>query len=278
MSGFKSRAMQIVSTLLLTVIAVSGCAAGSDRNSAVAASTDIESAIISGIYENPIRLERGRFEGEPFSTGSASRPTIVLLAEPRARADIDDDGDIEALAVLSESSGGSGTFHYLAVLDMSPGGFRSQATVLLGDRIQVTRLEVAGALVNVGLIEARPTDPVCCPGKAQSRSWLWADDDLRPVLHLAGELVYGHETRQFVTCGGDRFWVTDETGGDLQRAYQARVATPYQPLFARIEAARSPAPDSGFAAGYHEQLRVTALERLEGRRKMPGDCAPSALP
>ena len=95
---------------LLFVLALAGLA-GCDT-----APGGLESATISGIYENPIKLKDGRYEGEPFVPGGASRPTVTLLPEPRARFDVDGDGSPEWLAVLAESSGGSGTFLYLAVV------------------------------------------------------------------------------------------------------------------------------------------------------------------
>ncbi len=249
--------------LTIAIAGLTGCSVVSSDNSKPAASAEIESAIISGIYASPIQLARGRYEGEPFVPGGASRPTVTLLPAPRALADVDGGGDLEWLVVLAESSGGSGTFVYLTVLKQDRDVFRSHATVPLGDRVRITRMSVEGATVSIDLLETGEDDPACCPTEPRTRRWVWVENDLRPVSRLAGSLLYGHEAREFVACGGRRYWVTDDTGGDLQQTYEAKIAVPYQPLFAEIDAIRLPAPDAAFAAPYDEQLLVTKLERLE---------------
>jgi uncharacterized membrane protein len=223
----------------------------------------LEAATIAGIYAEPIQLQNGRYVGQPFITGGASRPTLTLLPKPIALVDSDADGEREWLVVLAESSGGSGTFYYLAVMQQSGVGFRSRATVLIGDRVQIERISVDGATVRIDLLAAGGDDPACCPSEVRTKRWRWVDDDLHPVARFVGHLVYGHESREFVTCGGQRYWVADASGGDLRRTYEAMIGAPYQPLFVEVSGSRFPAPETAFAAAYEEQLRVTALYRVE---------------
>ena len=223
----------------------------------------VESATISGIYSDAIRLEQGRYQGEPFAPGGVSRPTVTLLAEPRTSADVDGDGSPEWVVVLTESSGGSGTFYYLAVLQQNGPGYRSVSTVFLGDRVRVEQLSFDGRTVRLDLLVSGKDDPACCPTELRTHRWRWFENDLKAVVRLGGKLVYGHEAREFVACDGGRFWVTDATDDDLRQTYEATIATPYQPLFAEIDAIRLPAPDAAFAEPYDEQLRVMDLRRLE---------------
>ena len=220
-------------------------------------------ATISGIYAEPIQLQDGRYLGQPFVTGGASRPTVTLLPKPSAHVDSDVDGEREWLVVLAESSGGSGTFYYLAVMRQRGVGFRSRATVLIGDRVEIERISLDGATVRVDLLAAGDDDPACCPSEARTKRWQWVDDALHPVTRFVGHLVYGHESREFVSCGGQRYWVADASGGDLRRTYEAVIRSPYQPLFVEVSGSRLPAPDAAFAATYEEQLRVAALHRVE---------------
>ena len=253
----------ILASSALATAGLAGCSTAPVNQAEVTATGRLESAIVSGIYADPIRLDHGRYEGEPFVPGGASRPTVTLLSEPRALTDMDADGEPEWLALLAESSGGSGTFIYLTVLQEDRDELRSRATVLLGDRVRVTQLSVDGSTVRIDLVEAGRADSACCPTEPRVYRWRWIDNALYPVLRFAGDLVYGHETRELVTCDGRRYWVTDETGGDLRRTYEAGITTPYQPLFAEVEAIRLPTSDAAFAAPYEEQLHVTDLKRLE---------------
>jgi uncharacterized membrane protein len=252
-----------LASILAAFAGLAGCSVVSTNHAENGVPGEFESASISGIYDDPIRLDRGRYEGEPFVVGGASRPTVTMLPEPRALVDIDGDGDREWLVILAESSGGSGTFIYLTMLEEDHDGFRSRATVLLGDRVRVAKVSVDGSTVGVDLIAAGKDDPACCPTELRTRRWKWIDNALHPVSRFAGNLVYGHEARELVACDGRRYWVADETGGDLRQSYEASITTPYQPLFAEVEAIRLPAPDAAFAAPYDETLHVTNLRRLE---------------
>lgn len=249
--------------VVLAVAALAGCVEVTDNTSEIEASDSLETATISGIYENPINLKDGRYEGEPFVPGAASRPTVILLPEPRARSDVNADGSPESLVVLAESSGGSGTFLYLAVVGEDGGRFQSIATTLLGDRVRVEGVSADGANVRADLLASDSNAVSCCPIGLRSLHWQWDGDQLKPVVRLAGRLVYGHEAREFETCDGRRYWVTDATGGDLQQTYEASIGTAYESRFVEIMAIRLPTSDAAFAAPYDEQLRATDLLRME---------------
>jgi len=74
-----------------------------------------------GIYDAAVQLADGRYEGEPFAPGGASRPTVTLVRELRLVADLSDDPGQEAVVLLSETSGGSGSRLYVAVVGMRDG-------------------------------------------------------------------------------------------------------------------------------------------------------------
>ena len=166
---------------LLLMLAVAGCNGVSGDASGIEASIGLESATISGIYDDPIKLIDGRYEGAPFVPGGASRPTVMLLPENRVRADFDGDGDAEWLTLLAESSGGSGTFIYLAVLKEDGGDFHSISTVLLGDRLRIGRVSADGGRVQVELLEADAGGYSSCPPGLSALNWRWIDDRLEPV-------------------------------------------------------------------------------------------------
>ena len=113
----------------------------------------LNNAIYQGIYDEPVQLENGKYEGDPFQEGGASRPSVTLVETLTAFGDLDGDGVEDAAIVLVEDSGGSGTFLYLAaVLNREEQPF-NQATLLLGDRVNVKSIEIEDQQVLVDFIE-----------------------------------------------------------------------------------------------------------------------------
>ena len=101
----------------LILIAAAACSRGGHRwsrgghgGSGRCAPTAFElaHATYSGIMDEPVTLTGGRWEGEPFVEGGASRPTVGLVDHFILTGDLDGDGLDEAVTFLWESSGGSG--------------------------------------------------------------------------------------------------------------------------------------------------------------------------
>ncbi len=113
----------------------------------------------------PVTLVDGRWEGKPVVPGGASRPVVTLVRDFRLTGDLDGDGADEAVVGLSQSSGGSGTYLYLAVLGRREGRPDNLATTLLGNRAQVRRASIEGGSLVVDLVQAGPQDAMCCPGE-----------------------------------------------------------------------------------------------------------------
>jgi hypothetical protein len=122
----------------------------------------LKNAEYQGIYEHSVQLVDGAYEGEPFVEGGASRPTVTFVG-PTAFGDLDGDGVDDAAALLVESSGGSGSFVYLAVLRNREGKPANVATQLLGDRAQIQALAIAESRLRVKMVTHGPDDPMCCP-------------------------------------------------------------------------------------------------------------------
>lgn len=123
-------------------------------------------------HKRALRLSEGRWVGKPAAPGSATTPQLELVNDYVARGDLDGDGRDEAVVVLAHSPGGSGTFHYLAVVGQRKGRAVNVATTLLGDRVQVRAVRVVDRRLLVDLVQAGPEDPACCPGQTAQRAWL----------------------------------------------------------------------------------------------------------
>lgn len=85
------------------------------------------------IDEEPFTLVNGRAEKE-VTPGSASKSVLSIFGEP-AYGDIDNDGDDDAVVILTLDSGGSGTFYYAGIAVNDNGSYKGTDTILLGDRI-----------------------------------------------------------------------------------------------------------------------------------------------
>lgn len=126
-------------------------------------------------------LEDGEWEGEPFVPGGASRPRLELAPGFHLARDLDGDASEEAVVLLSESSGGSGTSGYLAVVGRRKEGLVNLGTALVGDRVQIRRARVAGRRIELDVVQAGSEDAACCPSQKATRVWALGADGLKEV-------------------------------------------------------------------------------------------------
>jgi heat shock protein HslJ len=188
----------LLSSVLITVLVMAGCqSAGgspgaSEAEPAVAASNsevqpsldELRNATYRGFEgeEGPVALVDGIWEGEPFYEGGASRPRVRFVGDFMTAGDLDGDGIDEAVVLLSESPGGSGTFLYLAVVDRNGEDLDNVATEFVGDRVQVRGARVDDGKIFLDVLRAGPTDAACCPGELATVQWkLSPEGGLREV-------------------------------------------------------------------------------------------------
>jgi heat shock protein HslJ len=141
----------------------------------------IANATISGIYDEPVQLHGGKYEGDPFVPGGASRPRVGLIEGFLLAGDLNGDGSEEAVVMPWESSGGSGTFTYLAVLGYEGGDLVNLATVGVGDRVQLRDARIAGDRIELDVVQAGPEDAACCPGEMATLAWALDGNSLNPI-------------------------------------------------------------------------------------------------
>jgi len=132
-----------------------------------------------GIYEHPITLIDGHWEGEPYAAGGASRPTVGLISNFYLTGDLDGDGSEEAVAMLWQSSGGSGVFSYLAVFAWRNGEIVNTGTASIGDRVQVRSTQIDGKQIIINVVQQGPDDAACCPSQKATRYWSMTKDKLQ---------------------------------------------------------------------------------------------------
>jgi len=160
---------------LVAMVAVSlvGCSGLSMRHMATAPPTldDIGDATVVGLFDDPITLHDGRWEGQAYVVGGASRPTAGLIDDLSVVGDLDGDGAQETVAFLWSATGGSGTRIYMAVFNHTGTGVSARSTSLIGDRVKLREVRISQGRIEVDVVEHGPGDAMCCPSIEATRVW-----------------------------------------------------------------------------------------------------------
>jgi hypothetical protein len=156
--------MPMVAVVMAAVVALSQAPAAPTVD-------QLRNATYTGVYDEPVTLKDGAYEGKPFRADSPMRPRAGLLPDSLVTGDLTGDGTPEAVVLLWKASGGSGVFTYVAVVANKGGRIENVATALIGDREHVESLAIAGRRIVVDVIGHGPGEPMCCPTQKQRRTW-----------------------------------------------------------------------------------------------------------
>lgn len=121
--------------------------------------------------ESTLTLRDGRWEGVPYLEGGAARPSANLLEGFRLLGDVDGDGTDDAFVLLASRAGGTGENTYLALVKNQNGVPVNTATALVGDRVQIRDGRLESRRVVLDVVQAGPSDALCCPGELAMRTW-----------------------------------------------------------------------------------------------------------
>ncbi|MFA7248502.1 MAG: hypothetical protein WC273_02610 [Dehalococcoidia bacterium] len=117
-----------------------------------------------GTYEiagRPVTLVNGLSE-VAAAPGSASMVTTRYFGS-EATGDLNGDGTPDVAFLLTQSTGGSGTFFYVVAAIKTAGGYVGTNGVLLGDRVAPQPTTIEGAVVTVNYAERRSGEPMTTP-------------------------------------------------------------------------------------------------------------------
>ena len=221
------------------------------------------------IENRTFTLVNGKAE-ESSAPGSASMSKVSIFGEPVV-GDIDGNGSVDAVMYLTEDSGGSGTFYYLAAALNENGEYKGTNAIFLGDRIAPQNIQIKNGLVLANYAERNPTDPMTAsPSVGVTRYAFISLDTLSAIpplekgeMVLSGNVVMGHEARTFTPCGETSYWVigTSTAYKALMDTYNAQTGEPrtFLPVFATIVGRIVPAPTDGFGADYTNAILVRSL-------------------
>jgi len=142
---------------------------------------EVANTTFSGILDDPVSLIDGHWQGDPFVEGGASAPAVGLVRGFHLTGDLTSDGNANTVVLLWTSSGGSGTFDYLAVTGRTETGVASLATAELGDRVLVRQGRIVDGRIEIDVVQAGPEDAACCPTQMATRVWQMSSGELSEV-------------------------------------------------------------------------------------------------
>ncbi|GEM_PF-1910910 len=119
--------------------------------------TDYKNATYT-IDGQPVTLVNGYAE-TPAAPGSASKVVTQFFGN-EATGDLNGDGLADTAFILTQNSGGSGTFFYVVAALVTGDGYKGTNAVLLGDRIAPQSTEIAGGKLIVNYADRNPDEPM----------------------------------------------------------------------------------------------------------------------
>lgn len=131
-----------------------------------------------------VELVAGRAE-TPSAPGSASK-TVTVFFGNEATGDLNGDGMPDVAFILTQNTGGSGTFYYVAVALKTKDGYRGTNAVLLGDRVAPQTTEIKEGKLTVNYAERKRDEPMTAqPSVAVSKYLQVTGDALSEVPRIA---------------------------------------------------------------------------------------------
>ncbi len=124
----------------------------------------------------------------PAAPGSASQVTTTYFGN-EATGDLNGDGVPDVAFLLTQNSGGSGTFYYVVVALKTPQGYQGTNAILLGDRIAPQTTEIRNGELIVNYVDRNPGEPMTAqPSLGVSKYMLVEKGSLVEVPALAADL------------------------------------------------------------------------------------------
>jgi hypothetical protein len=116
----------------------------------------------------PVTLNEGKreFIADTSQPPAAQETTIAAYLTDYAFGDLDGDGNVDAVAVLQVSTGGTGIYYYVAPIFNDAGNaVVSSPALVLGDRLGIRNVSASPGKVDVEALVHGPDDALCCPSQ-----------------------------------------------------------------------------------------------------------------
>jgi hypothetical protein len=140
---------------------------------------DLRSALVSLSTltgDTPISYQLTDGQYQPPAGGGSD--AVVFLLDPLAFGDLNQDGAGDAVALVAENYGGSGTFVSLVAFLNVDGRPVQAAVTPIDDRPQIQSLGIEAGQVTLAAVIHGFEDPMCCPTLATTRHYQLRDSTL----------------------------------------------------------------------------------------------------
>ena len=211
--------------------------------------------------------------------GSAGKAQTRIFGKP-VYGFLDEDDIADALVLLANEGGGSGTFYYMAAAmgkptneaDSADGvAYEGTNAIFLGDRIAPQNIAIRNGIAIANYADRKPGEPMTeNPSEQKSRYALIRNDALEEIgalktgeQILEGYYVFGHEVSVFTTCQHETYWLkmNSPAFNEIKKAYSPNLGKgmePYRPMFMICAGTVVPADkDIGFESDYEWSLEAT---------------------
>lgn len=178
-----------LTAVLVVLLTLSACVAVPMPSATQVISKEaLRNATYSGIYDGPITLIKGLYEGIP-GEGDPAKPIVQYDDGSELFGDLDRDGVQDAVVFLVERGGGSGAFTYVAA-QLSRGGKPVDAgAVRIEDRIGVKSAAIKDGQVVMEIITQGPGDVACCSSHKAHKTYAVQDGRFAEVASDTKDLV-----------------------------------------------------------------------------------------
>lgn len=227
----------------------------------------------------------GGYASHEVAEGSASRTETRVFGEP-VMGDLNGDGTEDAALLLTQTTGGTGTFFYVAAALARGDGFLGTDAAFLGDRIAPQNITLRDGVLTVNYAEHAegqaladaPTAAVSAYFTLTGAYLSHTDVSGDGIQVLFGTLVYGHEARTFTPCGGEPYWIHPDSraGAALQAIYDERTRDrePYTPLYVVLVGTIGSGMTDGFGADFPFAITIQQLLSVPAE----GSCSTTTPP
>lgn len=190
-----------------------GMPAGGCKAAAIAASSPANA--IYTLEGKAVTLNDGTAQTNDPSAGASQTTTKIF--ESNAQGDINGDGLADTAVILTQNSGGSGTFYYIAAAINSAGGYKGTNAVLLGDRIAPQNNQIQNGEIIVNYADRKAGEDFSVqPSEGKSMYLVYSNNELTPKPQsLNNSLPIGYTLENYsvekiteISCAQDSECVT----------------------------------------------------------------------
>lgn len=132
-------------------------------------------------------LVNGKSEKE-IAPGSASKTITNIFGTP-TYGDINADGKEDAVIILTQNSGGSGTFYYVAAALNKGGVYQGTNAILLGDRIAPQTVQIKDGIIIANYADRNPGESMSIRPSLGVSKYMSIDGDVLREVSVKDDLI-----------------------------------------------------------------------------------------